>query len=163
MGSLGPRRALPIRVRRPERAVLRRTHRPGQDLPRLVRDPTTRLACVSDRSRWLPCRRESFPVDHSEELTAFLLGITGRSIALRLSKVILRKLFVAVRRPVLSSFLPGTHHSWVTPSYPPSPFASCLKPLPAGQVGLSRLPPRSPARARPPKIFWTSSRSPWRR
>jgi hypothetical protein len=29
---------------------------------------------------------------------SFLLGITGRSIALHLSKVILRKLFVAVRR-----------------------------------------------------------------
>ncbi|KAH8988411.1 ARM repeat-containing protein [Lactarius akahatsu] len=39
---------------------------------------------------------ESFPVDHSEELTVFLLGITGRSIALHLSKVILRKLFVAL-------------------------------------------------------------------
>jgi hypothetical protein len=44
-------------------------------------------------------------VDHSEELTAFLLGITGRSIALRLNKVILRKLFVAVRLPVVSFLL----------------------------------------------------------
>ncbi|KAI9431177.1 ARM repeat-containing protein [Lactarius indigo] len=39
---------------------------------------------------------ESFPVDHSEELTVFLLGITGRSIALHHNKVILRKLFVAL-------------------------------------------------------------------
>lgn len=57
---------------------------------------------VSDLFSLFHCRRESFPADHSEELTAFLLSITGRSIALRLSKVILRKLFVAVRRPVVT-------------------------------------------------------------
>ena len=161
VGGLGTRRALPVRVQRPKRAVLRRTHRPSQDLPRLVRDSTTtRLLCVSDS----PCfRRESFPVDHSEELTAFLLGITGRSIALHLSKVILRKLFVAVRRPVVSPLSSRPHHSCVTPSYPRLPFALCPRTLPVGQAGLSRPPPRSPARARPPKIFWTSLRSPWRR
>ena len=103
-------------------------------------------------------------MDHSEELTVFLLGITGRSIALHLSKVILRKLFVAVRRPVISlPFLPVPIVLGVTYSYPRLPFASYPRTLPAGQDGLSRQPPRSLARARPPKIFWTSLRSLWRR
>jgi hypothetical protein len=150
MGGLGARRSLPVRVHRPERAVLRRTYRPGQDLPRLVRDPTIRLPCVSDLP-FVP--RESFPVDHSEELTVFLLGITGRSIALQLSKVILRKLFVAVRHLVVFPFPSRPHRSWVTPSYLRWHFASYHKTLPAGQTGSSRLPPRSPARARPPKIY----------
>lgn len=110
----------------------------------------TRLLCVSD----LPVfRRESFPVDHSEELTVFLLGITSRSIALQLSKVILRKLFVAVRRLLVFPFPSRTHRSWVTHSYLRWHFASCHKTLHAGQAGLSRLPPRSPARAPPPKIY----------
>jgi hypothetical protein len=41
--------------------------------------------------------RESFPAAQYDQLVSFLLNITGRSIALGLSKVILRKLFVAVR------------------------------------------------------------------
>lgn len=45
--------------------------------------------------RW---HRESFPTVYNDELTPFLLNITGRSISLGLSKVILRKLFVAVCR-----------------------------------------------------------------
>jgi hypothetical protein len=40
--------------------------------------------------------RESLPTAHSDQLVPFLLNITGRSIVLGLSKVILRKLFVAV-------------------------------------------------------------------
>ncbi|KAI9508978.1 ARM repeat-containing protein [Russula earlei] len=39
---------------------------------------------------------ESFPTSHGHELTHFLLNITARSISLGLSKVILRKLFVAL-------------------------------------------------------------------
>lgn len=100
-----------------------------------------------------PCR-ESFPVEHSEELAVFLLGITGRSIALHLSKVILRKLFVAVRRPCrLSLPFPSPFVLGRRPSYRRWHFASCHKTLLAGQIGSSRLPPRSPARARPPKIY----------
>ena len=58
MGGLGTRRALPIRVHRPERAVLRCTHCPGQDLPRLVRD-LLHPPCVSDPLQGeLPCRAQ---------------------------------------------------------------------------------------------------------
>ncbi|KAI0290272.1 armadillo-type protein [Multifurca ochricompacta] len=39
---------------------------------------------------------KTFPSDQSDELIPFLLGITGRSIALDRNKVILRKLFVAL-------------------------------------------------------------------
>ena len=59
-------------------------------------------------------------MDHCEELTIFLLGITGRSIALHLSKVILRKLFVAVRPLVFSFSLP----------FPISPVAIRTRPSP---------------------------------
>lgn len=47
--------------------------------------------------RSLRLHRESFPASHADQLVPFLLNITGRSIVLGLSKVILRKLFVAVR------------------------------------------------------------------
>jgi hypothetical protein len=43
--------------------------------------------------------RDGFPIEHRDGLVPFLLDITGRSVALGLPKVILRKLFVAVRRP----------------------------------------------------------------
>lgn len=86
---------------------------------------------VSDLFSLFHCCRESFPADHSEELTAFLLSITGRSIALRLSKVILRKLFVAVRRPV------------VTFSSRPSPSFLCYAQLSALAL---RLVPQDPPR-----------------
>ncbi|KAI0262791.1 ARM repeat-containing protein [Gloeopeniophorella convolvens] len=39
---------------------------------------------------------QSFPTERSEELISILLNVTGRSIALTRSKVILRKLFVAL-------------------------------------------------------------------
>lgn len=98
MGSLGPRYSVPFRGRRPERSVLWCAHSPGQNLTRLVRDKNVGNGRAHDlHPRSLRLHRESFPGSHSDQLVLFLLSITGRSIALGLSKVILRKLFVAVR------------------------------------------------------------------
>lgn len=95
MGSLGPRCPFPFRARRPERSVLWRTHGSGQNLTRLVRDILAKHS-PNLHSPFLARHRENFPTAHSDQLAPFLLNITGRSIALGLSKVILRKLFVAV-------------------------------------------------------------------
>jgi hypothetical protein len=52
--------------------------------------------------RLIRLHREGFPTEHRDKLVPFLLDITGRSVAQGLPKVVLRKLFVAVRRPSLS-------------------------------------------------------------
>jgi hypothetical protein len=96
MGSLGPRCPLPFRARRPERSVLWRAHGSGQNLTRLVRDKYLPDISPDPHLRSLPFIRESFPTAHYDQLVPFLLNITGRSIALGHSKVIQRKLFVAV-------------------------------------------------------------------
>ena len=47
--------------------------------------------------RHLVLSRDSFPQDHAEELKMLVLNLTARSVALGRSKIMLRKLFVAVR------------------------------------------------------------------
>ena len=45
----------------------------------------------------LNSHRDSFPHEHDEELRDLLVNVTGHSVVVGFNKVILRKLFVAVR------------------------------------------------------------------
>ena len=75
----------------------------GRIQPRLRSRETGECACCIWHSlgprTYVP--RASFPEEHAAELRDMILDVTGRAMGGRKNKVILRKLYVAVRHPLL--------------------------------------------------------------
>lgn len=81
------------RSSRSKRPVFWSSHGTIEDSERLVRDSSV-MWFITERTHIL--HRDSFPKEHAVALKDMLMELTGKSIASGRSKVILRKLYVAV-------------------------------------------------------------------